>query len=747
MKRALVLFTLAAGCATAAPEGSDDAFADSGEAISLSWQVGDQFHVAAAYRHGEVMTEEAPVGFDAVDAGTGETFREAWSDEVVWTYTVVESGFVPDTSDALYDFAVDGTGEVTELAVLKVTADPTLNTDPDVLTAQPTTYLVFRESNDRLVGIVNFTTVEGERLEQAFSTEENGRSWSVLSQANLVKAPTYLAPWSATWEAGERRLEAGRFVETVDTDSDAVDVFYGDELDGGIVGSRYEPGQPWPTWTVAENVESRLLDPAEVDALRGPMPPPDGDEDFDYRAALSSSIDIDKALRLDVETIEGSGWDAEVREQFRPWAGAWWPLKKGELVFGYRSQDTLSDRILGDVEPIKLEMDRLSKELRDLGPNGEGRQEKLEEFKAKQQELVDKLVEFYGGVQADLSGGQLRIEDGKLVHDDGWEIQVEHLSPMDKFALVEHLGGNTHPNPFFLPAWEILNSYNPGGEGWWGHCNGWAAAAILTNEPTEARTVEVGGVEVAFSTADVKGLLTESHYSTYSRFYGERYNGEDDDITDLTPSAFQRIVTFYIKEQGVPLVFDTTASEAVWNFPAWKVDLDLEETTPAGQEDLVDINTAKLQQLDALPGIGPSLGAAIIAYREKNGPFQTVEDLVKVDGIGDATLDDLRPLVTVDGVRRTFDVMATVTLTTDGVDETHVDSGEPESFTERWGYTLVTDQGGTVIEGTWDQDDKHPDFAWVPYHNPHGASNGSSENPYLNYGHLLRQLGSEIERR
>ncbi|HEX5097513.1 MAG TPA: ComEA family DNA-binding protein [Acidimicrobiia bacterium] len=62
----------------------------------------------------------------------------------------------------------------------------------------------------------------------------------------------------------------------------------------------------------------------------------------------------------------------------------------------------------------------------------------------------------------------------------------------------------------------------------------------------------------------------------------------------------------------------------------------------------IDVNTATEAQLETLPGIGPSLAAAIVAEREK-GPFKSVDDLGRVRGIGDARLDQLRELVTVSG--------------------------------------------------------------------------------------------------
>lgn len=60
---------------------------------------------------------------------------------------------------------------------------------------------------------------------------------------------------------------------------------------------------------------------------------------------------------------------------------------------------------------------------------------------------------------------------------------------------------------------------------------------------------------------------------------------------------------------------------------------------------LVDINRANAAELESLPGIGPSLSAQIIAYREANGPFATVEMLLEVPGIGDAKLAAIRDLV------------------------------------------------------------------------------------------------------
>ncbi len=63
--------------------------------------------------------------------------------------------------------------------------------------------------------------------------------------------------------------------------------------------------------------------------------------------------------------------------------------------------------------------------------------------------------------------------------------------------------------------------------------------------------------------------------------------------------------------------------------------------------DLVNINTADTTMLQTLSGIGEKRAADIINYRETNGLFETVDDLVQVSGIGEKTMEKLRPLITV----------------------------------------------------------------------------------------------------
>jgi competence protein ComEA len=58
---------------------------------------------------------------------------------------------------------------------------------------------------------------------------------------------------------------------------------------------------------------------------------------------------------------------------------------------------------------------------------------------------------------------------------------------------------------------------------------------------------------------------------------------------------------------------------------------------------LVPLNSADQAALETIPGIGPVTAMAILAYRERAGAFSSVDQLLEVDGIGPATLEQIRP--------------------------------------------------------------------------------------------------------
>lgn len=61
----------------------------------------------------------------------------------------------------------------------------------------------------------------------------------------------------------------------------------------------------------------------------------------------------------------------------------------------------------------------------------------------------------------------------------------------------------------------------------------------------------------------------------------------------------------------------------------------------------INLNTATLEELDILPGIGPAIAQRIIDYREANGPFKSIEEITLVSGIGDTTYEKIKDRITV----------------------------------------------------------------------------------------------------
>jgi competence protein ComEA len=62
---------------------------------------------------------------------------------------------------------------------------------------------------------------------------------------------------------------------------------------------------------------------------------------------------------------------------------------------------------------------------------------------------------------------------------------------------------------------------------------------------------------------------------------------------------------------------------------------------------LINLNTATVAELDTLPGVGPVLAQRIVDHRTRTGGFRSVEELRKIEGVGDARFEQIKDLVTV----------------------------------------------------------------------------------------------------
>ncbi|HFR3460713.1 TPA: helix-hairpin-helix domain-containing protein, partial [Streptococcus suis] len=167
--------------------------------------------------------------------------------------------------------------------------------------------------------------------------------------------------------------------------------------------------------------------------------------------------------------------------------------------------------------------------------------------------------------------------------------------------------------------------------------------ASSSQEQTEETSTEVSK-EPSQLVVDVKGAVVKP--GLYTLEADARVNDAVEAAGGLTSQADPKSINLarklsdeavvYVasKDEKISVVASTTASSA----------MSQEEKTTS----LVNLNTATEADLQTISGIGAKRATDIIAYREANGGFKSVDDLNNVSGIGDKTMESIRPYVTVD---------------------------------------------------------------------------------------------------
>ncbi|MBO3838178.1 helix-hairpin-helix domain-containing protein [Streptococcus suis] len=164
-----------------------------------------------------------------------------------------------------------------------------------------------------------------------------------------------------------------------------------------------------------------------------------------------------------------------------------------------------------------------------------------------------------------------------------------------------------------------------------------------SSELVEETSTEVSE-ESSQLVVDVKGAVAKP--GLYTLEAGARVNDAVEAAGGLTSQADPKSINLaqklsdeavvYVasKDENISVVTSTTASSA----------MSQEEKNTS----LVNLNTATEADLQTISGIGAKRATDIIAYREANGGFKSVDDLNNVSGIGDKTMESIRPYVTVD---------------------------------------------------------------------------------------------------
>jgi hypothetical protein len=159
---------------------------------------------------------------------------------------------------------------------------------------------------------------------------------------------------------------------------------------------------------------------------------------------------------------------------------------------------------------------------------------------------------------------------------------------------------------------------------WWeGHCNGWAASAILRSQPTISRRDSSTGL--VFSVSDQKGILAEHDYCARATMYGKRYRGGGDNIWDMEPALFHNTILYYIGRLGKPLAMDYRRDGAVDNHVVSGYGMQIVRSSPTL---LNVITTLRVHRYDSkkteIPGIAPAYTRVYKYELRQDGNGRTV---------------------------------------------------------------------------------------------------------------------------
>jgi len=160
--------------------------------------------------------------------------------------------------------------------------------------------------------------------------------------------------------------------------------------------------------------------------------------------------------------------------------------------------------------------------------------------------------------------------------------------------------------------------------------------------PKIEEKVEMVDHEVKAILVDVKGAVVKP--GVYEVMGDERVINVIEKAGGLKEGADDTKINFAQRVTDEMVLYIPLIGEEVSNMP---IQTGSNPVSSKSGEEKININLASAEELQNLPGIGPSKAEAIISHRENNGLFQTIEDLKLVAGIGDKTYEKLQELIIV----------------------------------------------------------------------------------------------------
>ncbi|MDN4607078.1 helix-hairpin-helix domain-containing protein [Sporosarcina highlanderae] len=159
--------------------------------------------------------------------------------------------------------------------------------------------------------------------------------------------------------------------------------------------------------------------------------------------------------------------------------------------------------------------------------------------------------------------------------------------------------------------------------------------------PEEEQSVSEVEISPIYIMVDIQGAV--KYPGVYSLFEGDRLIDAIHAAGGYLPEADSRMLNHAMKLPDEFFIYVPRIGEEVDFYNSKNLSMpDLSNGQTSGR---VNINLADIQELMTIPGIGPSKAAAIVKYREENGPFKSPESIMDVSGIGQKTFENLESFI------------------------------------------------------------------------------------------------------
>lgn len=169
---------------------------------------------------------------------------------------------------------------------------------------------------------------------------------------------------------------------------------------------------------------------------------------------------------------------------------------------------------------------------------------------------------------------------------------------------------------------------------------------VIENEAEEANILETSEIEKEYIKIHITGQVKNSGIIELEK--GERISDAIEKAGGTTELAdLDNVNLAYVLEDGQKLYIpnkEEKNEQYIWTENGENI---IEETKISSVNSVININKADKQQLQNIPGVGPSMAERIVNYREENGKFKSVEELKNISGIGEKKFESMKEYICV----------------------------------------------------------------------------------------------------